>query len=71
MRACDVVLCFIQKKSEPWSPPPFKWAAAGMTRVAATLKNSDYASQYSSQINDLTSWAMEIVKATSTSMDVR
>lgn len=42
-----------------------------MTRVAATLKNSNYSSKYSSQINNLTSWAMEIIDATAPYMDVR
>lgn len=47
-----------------------QWAAAGMARVAATLKNSKYASQYSTEIKNLNNWAMEIVKATSSAMDV-
>ncbi|KAI5477419.1 Glycosyl hydrolase, family 88 [Pseudohyphozyma bogoriensis] len=39
------------------------WAANGMLRVAATLLHSSYASDYSAQINNLTSWSSEIVTA--------
>ncbi|KAG8847047.1 hypothetical protein FRB96_001697 [Tulasnella sp. 330] len=36
------------------------WAAAGMLRVLATIKNSPYASQFKSQQNDLGDWIEEI-----------
>ncbi|KAG8847045.1 hypothetical protein FRB96_001695 [Tulasnella sp. 330] len=36
------------------------WAAAGMLRVLATMKNSPQASQFHSQQNDLSEWITEI-----------
>ncbi|KAK4047085.1 hypothetical protein OIV83_005648 [Microbotryomycetes sp. JL201] len=39
------------------------WAAAGMMRVIATIRNSDYASQFKSQADDLSDWTQEIVTA--------
>lgn len=39
------------------------WAAAGMLRVYATILRSSYASQFSSQLSDLSSWVQEIVTA--------
>ncbi|SGY79139.1 BQ5605_C008g05053 [Microbotryum silenes-dioicae] len=39
------------------------WAAAGMIRVWATIMNSNYASAFASQANDLASWTMQIVEA--------
>ncbi|KAF8212225.1 Six-hairpin glycosidase-like protein [Mycena galopus ATCC 62051] len=36
------------------------WAAAGMLRVIATMKNSPYDKDFSSQQNDLASWVKEI-----------
>lgn len=39
------------------------WAAAGMLRVVATIKNSPYANEYSAQTANLTSWVVEIVEA--------
>ncbi|ORY47088.1 Six-hairpin glycosidase-like protein [Leucosporidium creatinivorum] len=39
------------------------WAAAGMTRVAATMLNSPYASSYASEIEDLRAWTNEILVA--------
>ncbi|KAM0751988.1 hypothetical protein T439DRAFT_198485 [Meredithblackwellia eburnea MCA 4105] len=39
------------------------WAAAGMLRVYATIQRSSYASQYSSQLDDLINWTSEIVTA--------
>lgn len=64
------------------SPPPLHlsltsmivgnaWAAAGMTRVIATLQNSQYAGQFSNQINDLASWVNEILTATFSHVGVR
>jgi rhamnogalacturonyl hydrolase YesR len=41
------------------------WAAAGMLRVAATIQRSGYASQMTTQVNDLTSWVTEIIQASS------
>lgn len=42
-----------------------------MVRTAATLQNSDYAGQYSNQIQNLKNWAMEIIRATLPQMTVR
>ncbi|SCZ94818.1 BZ3500_MvSof-1268-A1-R1_Chr12-1g03678 [Microbotryum saponariae] len=39
------------------------WAAAGITRVLATLTNSFHAETYSHEIRDLALWANEIVEA--------
>ncbi|KAJ7109388.1 Six-hairpin glycosidase-like protein [Mycena epipterygia] len=39
------------------------WAAAGMLRVLATMKNSPYSKSFSSQQNDLASWVKEIHSA--------
>ncbi|KAF9805683.1 hypothetical protein IEO21_08957 [Rhodonia placenta] len=36
------------------------WAAAGMLRVLATIKNSPWASDMKGEMNDLTSWVREI-----------
>jgi hypothetical protein len=36
------------------------WAAAGMLRVVATMKNSPYSKDFSSQQKDLASWVKEI-----------
>lgn len=42
------------------------WASAGMLRVAATIKRSQYASEMESQYNDLGTWAGEIIGAAKT-----
>ena len=39
------------------------WAAAGMLRVLATIKNSQYASSLESQQSDLADWVIEIQNA--------
>ncbi|KAG7443858.1 Six-hairpin glycosidase [Guyanagaster necrorhizus] len=39
------------------------WAAAGMLRVYATIQKSQYESTFSSELQDLASWAVEIQKA--------
>ena len=39
------------------------WAAAGMLRVLATIKNSQYASLMESQQSDLANWVIEIQNA--------
>ncbi|KAM0786979.1 hypothetical protein ACM66B_002397 [Microbotryomycetes sp. NB124-2] len=39
------------------------WAAAGMMRVIATIRNSDYASDFESQTSDLSAWTQEIVSS--------
>ncbi|KAK0432611.1 Six-hairpin glycosidase-like protein [Armillaria borealis] len=39
------------------------WAAAGMLRVYATIQKSQYESTFSSEMDDLISWALEIQKA--------
>ncbi|KZT63338.1 Six-hairpin glycosidase [Daedalea quercina L-15889] len=36
------------------------WAAAGMTRVLATIMRSQYASSMATEISDLSSWIMEV-----------
>lgn len=36
------------------------WAAAGMLRVLATIKNSNYAGSMKNQIGDLSGWVKEI-----------
>lgn len=36
------------------------WAAAGMLRVLGTIKNSEYASDFKSEQNDLIDWVLEI-----------
>ncbi|KDR71838.1 hypothetical protein GALMADRAFT_74638 [Galerina marginata CBS 339.88] len=36
------------------------WAAAGMLRVIATIKHSEYANTFKNEQNDLTSWVKEI-----------
>nr|XP_031861582.1 uncharacterized protein CI109_002811 [Kwoniella shandongensis]KAA5528654.1 hypothetical protein CI109_002811 [Kwoniella shandongensis] len=46
----------------PWATGN-AWAAAGMLRVWATIKWSDYASDMSSQMNDLQGWITEIFDA--------
>ncbi|KAK8853391.1 hypothetical protein IAR55_004095 [Kwoniella newhampshirensis] len=46
----------------PWATGN-AWAAAGMLRVWATIRWSDYASQMSSQMNDLQGWITEIFDA--------
>ncbi|KAM0747198.1 hypothetical protein T439DRAFT_328960 [Meredithblackwellia eburnea MCA 4105] len=40
------------------------WAAAGMTRVLATMMHCSDSEDYSSQISDLSSWINEILSAT-------
>ncbi|SCZ98986.1 BZ3500_MvSof-1268-A1-R1_Chr7-1g09342 [Microbotryum saponariae] len=47
---------------DPWATGN-AWAAAGMIRVWATIMNSNYASDFASQANDLASWTMQIVEA--------
>lgn len=47
------------------------WAAAGMTRVIATIQNSQYSGQFTSQINDLAAWVNEILTATFSHIGVR
>ncbi|KAI0067410.1 hypothetical protein BV25DRAFT_1819734 [Artomyces pyxidatus] len=39
------------------------WAAAGMLRVMATMKNSQYAGSFKSEIKDLGQWAFDIQTA--------
>ncbi|KAK0215147.1 Six-hairpin glycosidase-like protein [Armillaria fumosa] len=39
------------------------WAAAGMLRVYATIQKSQYESTFSSEMDDLISWTLEIQKA--------
>ncbi|SCV70811.1 BQ2448_3573 [Microbotryum intermedium] len=39
------------------------WAAAGMIRVWATIMNSEYASDFAAQANDLAIWTLETVEA--------
>lgn len=40
------------------------WAGLGMIQVAATLKKSSAASEFTSQINDLALWTKEILDGT-------
>lgn len=40
------------------------WAALGLIHVAATLKNSPDASQFTTQIRDLSLWTKEILDGT-------
>lgn len=46
------------------------WAAAGMLRVAATIDNSQYASDLASERDDLVRWASEIIDAAFTRLNV-
>ena len=43
---------------------------AGMTRVLATMKNSQYANQFSNEIHDLESWTREILVASFATLQV-
>ncbi|KAJ7905504.1 glycoside hydrolase family 105 protein [Mycena olivaceomarginata] len=45
------------------------WAAAGMLRVIATMKNSPYSKDFSSQQKDLASWVKEIHTAMFANID--
>ncbi|KAJ7774595.1 Six-hairpin glycosidase-like protein [Mycena maculata] len=45
------------------------WAAAGMLRVIATMKNSPYSKSFSSQQSDLASWVKEIHTAMFANID--
>ncbi|KAJ7273725.1 Six-hairpin glycosidase-like protein [Mycena haematopus] len=45
------------------------WAAAGMLRVIATMKNSPYSKDFSSQQKDLASWVKEIHTAMFANLD--
>ncbi len=38
------------------------WAAAGITRVYATIKHSPYAAQYEDELEDLANWATDILE---------
>lgn len=38
------------------------WAAAGMTRVLATMQNSKYAGQFADEIGDLKQWTKEVLE---------
>lgn len=40
------------------------WAAAGMTRVLATIQHSQYSSKFTAQMDDLASWINEILLST-------
>lgn len=39
------------------------WAAYGSLRVLATMKNSDWAGDFTSEMADLTAWVQEILGA--------
>lgn len=39
------------------------WAAHGSLRVLATMKNSDFAGDFTSEMADLTAWVQEILGA--------
>ncbi|GAA6064633.1 hypothetical protein JCM10212_000602 [Sporobolomyces blumeae] len=39
------------------------WAAAGFTRVLATMQNSQYADQFASEISDLKKWTKQLLTA--------
>ncbi|KAJ7285820.1 glycoside hydrolase family 105 protein [Mycena rebaudengoi] len=45
------------------------WAAAGMLRVLATMKNSQYSSSFSNEQKDLASWVKEIHTAMFATLD--
>jgi hypothetical protein len=37
------------------------WAAAGITRVLATIQHSSFSGNFKSEMNDLAGWAREIM----------
>ena len=53
LSACLILITF-------FTFPGNGWAAAGMLRVFGTVKNSEYASDFKSEQNDLVDWVLEI-----------